>query len=84
MIYKLSRLAPGSDDVLLNGVIVASLVRSGSNPAQGIFASYARPVRGHADHTDPWIRTACRLSQAAGPCRLVGRPTGPAPGSDLG
>ena len=29
MIYKLSRLAPGSYDVLLNGVIVASLVRSG-------------------------------------------------------
>ncbi len=29
MIYKLSRLAPGSYDVLLNGVIVASLVRGG-------------------------------------------------------
>ena len=29
MIYKLSRLAPGSYDVLLNGVIIASLVRSG-------------------------------------------------------
>jgi hypothetical protein len=29
MAYKLSRLAPGSYDVLLNGVIVASLVRSG-------------------------------------------------------
>ncbi len=28
MIYKLSRLAPGSYDVLLNGVIVASVVRS--------------------------------------------------------
>jgi hypothetical protein len=28
MIYKLSRLAPGSYDVLLNGVIIASLVRS--------------------------------------------------------
>ena len=27
--YKLSRLAPGSYDVLLDGVIVASLVRSG-------------------------------------------------------
>jgi len=27
--YRLSRLAPGSYDVLLNGVIVASLVRSG-------------------------------------------------------
>ncbi len=30
MIYTLSRLAPGSYDVLLDGVIVASLVRSGS------------------------------------------------------
>ncbi len=29
MAYKLSRLAPGSYDVLLNGVIIASLVRSG-------------------------------------------------------
>ncbi len=29
MIYKLSRLALGSYDVLLNGVIIASLVRSG-------------------------------------------------------
>ncbi len=27
--YTLSRLAPGSYDVLLNGVIVASLVRNG-------------------------------------------------------
>ena len=27
--YRLSRLAPGSYDVLLNGVIIASLVRSG-------------------------------------------------------
>ena len=27
--YKLSRLAPGSYDVLLNGVIIASLVRNG-------------------------------------------------------
>ena len=29
MTYRLSRLAPGSYDVLLDGVIVASLVRSG-------------------------------------------------------
>jgi hypothetical protein len=29
MTYKLSRLAPGSHDVLLDGVIIASLVRSG-------------------------------------------------------
>ncbi len=29
MAYKLSRLAPGSYDVLLNEVIIASLVRSG-------------------------------------------------------
>ena len=29
MTYTLSRLAPGSYDVLLNGVIIASLVRSG-------------------------------------------------------
>jgi hypothetical protein len=29
MTYKLSRLAPGSYDVLLDGVIIASLVRSG-------------------------------------------------------
>ena len=29
MVYRLSRLAPGSYDVLLNGVIIASLVRSG-------------------------------------------------------
>ena len=29
MTYTLLRLAPGSYDVLLNGVIVASLVRSG-------------------------------------------------------
>ncbi len=29
--YRLSRLAPGSYDVLLNGVIVASLVRSGTS-----------------------------------------------------
>jgi hypothetical protein len=29
MTYKLSRLASGSYDVLLNGVIIASLVRSG-------------------------------------------------------
>ena len=31
MIYSLSRLAPGSYDVLLDGVIVASLVGSGSS-----------------------------------------------------
>jgi hypothetical protein len=31
MTYTLSRLAPGSYDVLLDGVIVASLVRSGSS-----------------------------------------------------
>jgi hypothetical protein len=30
MTYKLSLLAPGSYDVLLNGVIVASLVRNGN------------------------------------------------------
>ena len=30
MTYRLSRLAPGSYDVLLNGVIIASLVRSGN------------------------------------------------------
>jgi hypothetical protein len=30
LIYTLLRLAPGSYDVLLDGVIVASLVRSGS------------------------------------------------------
>jgi hypothetical protein len=30
MPYTLSRLAPGSYDVLLDGVIIASLVRSGS------------------------------------------------------
>jgi hypothetical protein len=30
MAYTLSRLAPGSYDVLLDGVIIASLVRSGS------------------------------------------------------
>jgi hypothetical protein len=30
MTYTLSRLAPGSYDVLLDGVVVASLVRSGS------------------------------------------------------
>ncbi len=29
MPYRLSRLAPGSYDVLLNGVIIASLVRNG-------------------------------------------------------
>ncbi len=29
MTYRLSRLAPGSYDVLLNGIIIASLVRSG-------------------------------------------------------
>jgi hypothetical protein len=29
MAYRLSRLAPGSYDVLLDGVIIASLVRSG-------------------------------------------------------
>ena len=29
MAYKLSRLAPGSYDVLLHGVIIASVVRSG-------------------------------------------------------
>jgi hypothetical protein len=29
MAYRLSRLAPGSYDVLLHGVIIASLVRSG-------------------------------------------------------
>ncbi len=29
MTYRLSLLAPGSHDVLLNGVIIASLVRSG-------------------------------------------------------
>ena len=29
MAYKLSRLAPGSYDVLLHGVIITSLVRSG-------------------------------------------------------
>ena len=29
MAYRLSRLAPGSYDVLLNGVIIASLVRNG-------------------------------------------------------
>ena len=31
MIYSLSRLAPGSYDVLLDGVIVASLVGCGSS-----------------------------------------------------
>ncbi len=29
MVYKLSRLASGSYDVVLNGIIIASLVRSG-------------------------------------------------------
>ncbi len=31
MSYRLSRLAPGSYDVLLNGAIIASLVRSGTS-----------------------------------------------------
>ncbi len=30
MAYRLVRLAPGSYDVLLNGIIIAGLVRSGS------------------------------------------------------
>ncbi len=30
MTYKLSRLAPGSYDVVLDGAIIASLVRSGN------------------------------------------------------
>ena len=30
MAYKLSRLAPGSYDVLLNGVIIASLINNGN------------------------------------------------------
>jgi hypothetical protein len=33
MTYKLSRLAPGSYDVLLNRAIIASLVRSGETNA---------------------------------------------------
>jgi hypothetical protein len=33
MAYKLSRLAPGSYDVLLHGVIIASLVRNGRTDA---------------------------------------------------
>ncbi len=32
MSYRLSKLAPGSYDVLLNGVIIASLVRNGDSP----------------------------------------------------
>ncbi len=32
MSYRLSKLAPGSYDVLLNGVIIASLVRKGNSP----------------------------------------------------
>ena len=31
MTYRLSWLAPGSYDVLLNGIIIASLVRSGTS-----------------------------------------------------
>lgn len=31
MAYRLSQLAPGSYDVVLNGIIIASLVRSGSS-----------------------------------------------------
>ena len=30
MTYRLAKLAPGSYDVILNGVIIASLVRSGA------------------------------------------------------
>jgi hypothetical protein len=33
MTYKLSRLAPGSYDILFNGVIIASLVQSGRTDA---------------------------------------------------
>jgi hypothetical protein len=33
MAYTLSRLAPGSYDVLLDGVIIASLVRNGETDA---------------------------------------------------
>ncbi len=37
MTYTLSRLAPGSYDVLLNGVIIASLVQSGETDNRDFF-----------------------------------------------
>ncbi len=36
MTYRLQKLAPGSYDVILNGVIIASLVRVGAFRASGV------------------------------------------------
>ena len=56
MPYTLSRLAPGSYDVLLDGVIVASLVRSGSDdkPIWTVeLLEDAHPRRRPAPFTEP-------------------------------
>ncbi len=56
MPYTLSRLAPGSYDVLLNGVVIASLVRNGSTNDATWSAELLRdPTTGEmpAPFTDP-------------------------------
>ena len=44
MAYKLSQLAPGSYDVVLDGVIIASLVRSGHTREPTLTAELLRDV----------------------------------------
>ena len=56
MTYTLLRLAPGSYDVLLDGVIVASLVRSGSKESLTWTAELledVHPRRRPAPFTEP-------------------------------
>jgi hypothetical protein len=56
MAYRLSRLAAGSYDVLLNGVIIASLVQSGRTDDATWTAEllvYLRPGERPAPFTEP-------------------------------
>ena len=84
MSYRLLKLAPGSYDVLLNGVIIASLVRSGQTndatwsaellvdlPPEEMPAPFTDP-----EHTFTSLEEASRWLGAAIPSSKAGQGTG--------
>lgn len=72
MSYELIRLAAGSYDVVLNGVIVASLVRGfGDNPSWTAELLVDLPP---AERPAPFLELAHEFARLGEACRWLGHP----------
>ena len=73
MPYKLSRLAPGSYDVLLNGVIIASLARNGQDSSATWSAELLVDLP-PSERPDPFTRLEHRFPTLEDARRWLGAP----------